>query len=119
MQFLEEVEEDIKEFDAFAARGGILPPLSSGTYLVNAEMVDYLENKSKVEHASNLAAVIAYDLACECDKKAFITDPVSVDEFDDLSRLSGFRDIERRSLLHALNMKAVGRKIADEIGKKL
>ena len=43
---------------------GILPPLSSGTYLVNAEMVDYLENKSKVEHASNLAAVIAYDLAC-------------------------------------------------------
>ncbi len=117
MQFLEEVEEDIKEFDAFAARGGILPPLSSGTYLVNAEMVDYLENKSKVEHASNLAAVIAYDLACECDKKAFITDPVSVDEFDDLSRLSGFRDIERRSLLHALNMKAVGRKIADEIGK--
>ena len=44
---------------------------------------------------------------------------VSVDEFDDLSRLSGFRDIERRSLLHALNMKAVGRKIADENRKKL
>ncbi|HOO31832.1 MAG TPA: butyrate kinase [Thermotogota bacterium] len=117
MLFLKEAGENIEDFDAFAARGGILPPLESGTYLVNEEMVDFLENKSKVDHASNLAAVIAFDLATGQNKKAYITDPVSVDEFDSLSRYSGLKDLERISLLHALNMKSVGRKIADEIGK--
>jgi len=80
-------------------------------------MVQYLRYSSPVDHASNLAAVIAYDFSKESGKPSYITDPISVDEFEPQARFSGFRDIERKSLLHALNMKAVARKVAGEIGK--
>ncbi len=92
--------------------------MKSGTYLVNNEMTDYLKKITKVDHASNLAAIIAGDFASETGKNAYITDPVSVDEFEEISRYSGLMEIERKSLFHALNMKSVARKIADEIGKK-
>jgi len=109
----------IDDFDAIACRGGILPPLSGGTYVVNEEMVNYLIHESPVEHASNLAAVIGYELAKEKDIPVFITDPISVDEMIPEAKLSGIPDIERKSYGHYLNMKAVARQIAKEkFGKK-
>jgi len=117
LSFIEVRGESIEEFDAFAARGGILPPLESGTYEVNDDMVDFLRNRTSVDHPSNLAAVIAYDFATQANKKAYITDPISIDEFDELARVSGFVDLKRKSLVHALNMKACGRIIAKEIEK--
>jgi butyrate kinase len=119
LKFIEERGESIEEFDAFAARGGILPPLESGTYIVNDAMVDFLKNKSHMDmdHPSDLGAVIAYDFAKKTNTKAYITDPISTDEFHELARISGFADLKRNSLVHALNMKAVARIIAREIGK--
>ncbi|MFW6263840.1 MAG: butyrate kinase [Thermotogota bacterium] len=117
LNFIKSSGDSIHDFDAFAARGGILPPLESGTYEVNEVMVDFLKMKSHMDHPSNLAAVIAFDFATQANKKAYITDPISVDEFDDLARISGFVDLKRTSLLHALNMKAVARVIAKEIDK--
>jgi len=117
LEFLDHAGYELSQFDAFAARGGILPPLESGTYRVNEQMVEYLKDHSPVEHASNLAAVLAWEFATTVHKPAFITDPVSVDEFHALSRYSGLPEIPRKSLLHALNMKAVSRKVAREIGK--
>ncbi|MDN5360862.1 MAG: butyrate kinase [Thermotogaceae bacterium] len=119
LKFIEERGESIEEFDAFAARGGILPPLESGTYIVNDAMVDFLKNKSHMDmdHPSDLGAVIAYDFAKKTNTKAYITDPISTDEFHELARISGFADLKRNSLVHALNMKAVARIIAREIEK--
>ncbi|MEA1884398.1 MAG: butyrate kinase [Thermotogota bacterium] len=117
LKFIKERGESIEEYDAFAARGGILPPLESGTYTVNDAMVDFLKNKSHMDHPSNLAAVIAYDFAKKANTKAYITDPISIDEFYELARVSGFADLKRNSLVHALNMKAVARVIAKEIEK--
>jgi butyrate kinase len=117
LRFIKESAVSLGEFDAFAARGGILPPLPGGTYEVNEDMVDYLKNRSPVEHASNLAAVIAFEFAQKTGKKAYITDPVSVDEFETDARYSGIPDIERKSFIHALNMKAVSRIVSKEIGK--
>jgi butyrate kinase len=45
-------------------------------------------------------------------------DPVCVDEFDDIARVSGLPEIERRSLSHALNLKATARRAARELGKR-
>jgi butyrate kinase len=115
--FIEKYGFKISDFDAIACRGGILPPLESGTYKVNEEMVDYLRNKTKIEHASNLAAVIGWELS-ENKIPVFITDPVSVDEFVPESRISGIPEIERKSLFHALNMKSVARRAAKELNKK-
>jgi len=107
---------EINDLHAIAARGGILPPLKSGTYRVNNEMVHYLKYDAEVEHASNLAAIIGFEMAKK-NIPVFITDPVSVDEFIDEARISGNANLERYSHLHALNMKMVARRAADEIGK--
>uniref|UniRef100_A0A7C4GGX7 Probable butyrate kinase n=1 Tax=Fervidobacterium thailandense TaxID=1008305 RepID=A0A7C4GGX7_9BACT len=119
LEFLKRNNISLEELDAIAARGGILPPVESGTYIVDEYMVDYLMNRTRVQHASNLAAVIAYELSKKASKPipVFITDPVSVDEMIPEARLSGIRDIERKSLSHILNMRIVGMRIAEELGK--
>ncbi|MGC8955096.1 MAG: butyrate kinase [Fervidobacterium sp.] len=120
LNFLSKNHLKVEDFDAIAARGGILPPVESGTYKVDERMVDYLINKTKVQHASNLAAVIGFELAKICKKNipVYVTDPVSVDEMIPEARLSGIKDIERKSLSHILNMRVVGIRISEELGKK-
>ncbi len=109
---------ELSTLKAVAGRGGLLKPLTGGTYLVNERMVADLKKAERGEHASNLGAVIAYDLGQQLGIPAFIVDPVSVDEMEPVARVSGLPDLERTSLSHALNMKAVARKVAKEMGKK-
>jgi butyrate kinase len=79
-------------------------------------MVHYLKYEAKVEHASNLAAVIGFEMA-NGNIPVYITDPVSVDEFIDEAKISGNAKLERYSQMHTLNMKMVARRAAEEIGK--
>lgn len=105
-------------FDAVVGRGGLLAPMPSGTYLVNDAMKDYLTEAPRGEHASNLGAFIAERFAGRSGCRAYIVDPVSVDELSDVARISGAPEIERGSLVHALNQKAMGRKAAAAFGKR-
>jgi len=98
-------------------RGGLLRPIPSGTYKVSDTMLKELNEAKKGEHASNLGAIIAYDIALKVDIPAFIVDPVVVDEFEDIARYTGIKELKRRSILHALNQKAVARKAAKELEK--
>ena len=107
-----------ESFDAVVGRGGILAPIPSGTYLVTKEMTDYLTAAPRGEHASNLGAFIAQKFAEMSGCRAFIVDPVSVDELTEVARISGAPEIKRSSLVHALNQKAVARKAAADLGKK-
>ena len=68
-------------------------------------------------HASNLGAILANEFAEKYHVPAFIVDPVVVDELQPLARISGLKGIHRRSVGHALNQKAVARKIAEDLGK--
>ena len=97
-------------------RGGLLSPLESGTYRVSAEMIDYLRGAS-LEHASNLGALLAAEIAQVAGVESFIVDPVVVDELDDLARITGIPQIERVSIFHALNQKAAAREAAKILGK--
>lgn len=65
---------ELESLTAIAARGGMLKPLVSGTYIINQIMVDYLTNAIRSEHASNLGAVIAFELS----KTVLIGDPDKV-----------------------------------------
>ena len=109
---------ELTTLEAVVGRGGLLKPLAGGTYLVNDEMLKDLKEAKVGEHASNLGGVIANNLAKELKIPAFIVDPVSVDEMEPVARISGLPDLPRISLSHALNMKAVARKVAKEMGKK-
>jgi butyrate kinase len=69
------------------------------------------------EHASNLGALLAHEIASRANAPAFIVDPVCVDEFDPVARISGLPEIERKSLSHALNLKATARRAAQDLGQ--
>lgn len=100
-------------------RGGLLKPVESGVYEVNDKMLDALRTCKYGEHASNLGGLIAWDIARSLPQaKAYITNPVVVDEFGPLARFSGHPLLPRRSIFHALNQKAVAREHAKSIMRK-
>jgi len=69
-------------------------------------------------HASNLGGLIADQLAQRAGCPAFIVDPVVVDELSTLARYSGLPAIKRRSIFHALNQRAIARKLAERVSKR-
>jgi len=103
-----------ERFAAVAGRGGLLPPMGCGTYLVDDAMVEELYLARRGEHASNLGALLALRFARAAGVNAYIVDPVTVDEWQPCARPSGSPLIERSSILHALNTKAVAHRFARE-----
>ena len=104
-------------FAATVGRGGMLPPLACGTYLVDEAMVEELRQARRGEHASNLGAVLALRFAQAAGVNAYIVDPVTVDEWQECARLTGSPLVERVFVGHALNTKAVARRYAREQGR--
>ena len=117
INFLKKKNIDINSLDAIVGRGGVLKPVKSGAYRINKLMLEDLKERPRIEHASNLGAVIAYDLAQKIGAPSFIVDSVAVDELEPVARISGMSDIERESLCHVLNLKAAARRMAQELGK--
>ncbi|PAB59757.1 butyrate kinase [Anaeromicrobium sediminis] len=117
LKFLEEVGFDVKELSGVVGRGGMLPPVKSGAYRVNESMIDRLTNRPVVEHASNLGGIIAYEIANPLGINAYVYDSVAVDELMPIARISGMKEIERKSFSHALNMRAMAIKTAKKIEK--
>jgi butyrate kinase len=103
---------------AVCGRGGLLRPIEGGTYDVNDRMLADLKKGYSGQHASNLGGIIAYEIADGLNIPSFIVDPVVVDELDAIARISGVAEIERKSIFHALNQKAVARRVAKELGKQ-
>ena len=103
---------------AVVGRGGLLHPLTSGVYEVNEAMIKDLTAASYGEHACNLGGLIANDIAKEYGVKAYIADPVVVDEMEDVARYSGHPLFPRISIFHALNQKMIARQHAEAVGKR-
>lgn len=108
---------NISKLSAVCGRGGLLRSIEGGTYEVNEAMLEDLKMGFNGEHASNLGGVIAYEIAAGLNIPSFIVDPVVVDEFSEIARISGVPEIPRKSIFHALNQKAVARRAAKDIGK--
>jgi butyrate kinase len=104
----------VARFAAVAGRGGLLPPLPCGTYLVDEAMVEELKLARRGEHASNLGALLALKFARAAGVNAYVVDPTTVDEWQPCARLTGSPLVERTSIGHALNTKAVTRRFARE-----
>lgn len=104
---------NVSELSTIAARGGALPPIKGGAYKINDAMVDLLAHRPFAEHASNVAALIAFEIAEQLNIPCYIYDAISSDELDDISRISGMPALPRTSLCHVLNMRAVCRKVAE------
>jgi len=107
----------VSELDAVVGRGGMLRPVPGGTYLINTKMVEDLKAEKRGSHASNLGGLIAFSIAAELGIPALTVDPVSVDEMDPVARISGMPENPRESLFHALNQKAVARRVAADMNR--
>ncbi|RIV28126.1 butyrate kinase [Alicyclobacillaceae bacterium I2511] len=109
----------LDRLDAVVGRGGFLHSVHSGVYRVNEAMVRDLQLARYGEHASNLGAILAYTLADKFHIPAYIVDPIVVDEMADVARLSGIPELQRKSYVHALNVRAVSYLVAQRLNKPL
>ena len=118
LDFLEKNNVSLSSIDHFIGRGGLMKPVKSGIYNVNELMVEHLTSGEYGVHASNLGGLLALELSKKHKKDAYIADPVVVDEMSSVAKISGLNGINRRSLWHALNQKAVAKRYADSLGNK-
>ena len=117
INFLKEKDFDINSLDVIVGRGGLLKPIPSGTYAVTDALLADLKAGVQGQHASNLGGILAREIADSIGVPSYIVDPVVVDEMEDVARISGVPEIERTSVFHALNQKAVAKRYAKEINK--
>lgn len=117
LEWVNEKGYSTSQLIAVVGRGGMLRPMPGGTYKVTEKMVDDLKIGVQGEHASNLGGLIAKSIGDIENIESYIVDPVAVDEFEDVARISGIPEIERKSQGHALNIKAIGRRVAQSLGK--
>jgi len=99
-------------------RGGMLPPVKIGGYKVNDKMLELLSGEKTPQHAANLGAFLANDIAKSTGIGAYIYDAVSACDFPPVAKITGMKEIERRSFYHVLNCRAVSIHYAESIGKK-
>lgn len=118
IKVLEDNGIELSEIDAVAARGGLLKPISSGTYEINEVMIDDLKKPYAASHASCISGLIGYEIKEKYNIPAYIVDPVVVDELSEVAKISGIPEIRRVSVFHALNTKAIARQFASDINKK-
>lgn len=109
-------DNHITLLDAVVGRGGLFKPVKRGTFKVNKTMVNDARRGVQGEHVSNLGCALAQSVAESFDCPAFVVDPVSVDEFEPVARLSGHPLIERTCLSHALNLGAAAHWTAEKMG---
>jgi len=119
ISWMKEEGYSVEQLKAVVGRGGLLKPMPSGTYKVTAALIEDLKIGVQGEHASNLGGLIARSIADVNGVEAYIVDPVAVDEFKEVARVSGIPQVKRRSLLHALNVRAISIGLADELEKSL
>lgn len=117
LSVLKEKNFDVSTLDAVIGRGGLLKPIEGGTYSVNDAMLADLKIGVQGAHASNLGGILARSIADELKIPSYIVDPVVVDEMQDVARLSGIPELPRKSIFHALNQKAVGKRYGKESKK--
>ena len=119
LAWLKEIGVGVDQLVAVIGRGGLLKSMPSGTYKVTDTMINDLIIGIQGEHASNLGGIIAKAIGDIENIPSFIADPVAVDEFIELARVSGMPELPRKSLVHALNIKAVARRAAHDMGSDL
>ena len=117
VNLLKEKNFDIHSLQVIVGRGGMLKPISGGTYPVTDALLADLKAGVQGQHASNLGGILAREIADSIGVPSYIVDPVVVDELMPEARYSGVPELPRVSIFHALNQKAVAKRYAKETGK--
>lgn len=113
---LEERGIALEELAAVIAIGGMIRPGEGGVYRVNQAMADDLAAARYNEHASNLGGLMGWDLSKRLSIPAYVADPVTTDEMQEVARISGIPEITRVGRAHTLNQKSMAARAAAQLG---
>ncbi len=109
--FVEKNDIELDNIDAFVGRGGGCLPVPSGTFEVNDILLnDIRNNVGRTIHPSILGVQLAYEMQQKYGGRLFMVDPICVDEYTDVARVTGVKGIERRTESHALNLRGTAMK---------
>lgn len=118
---VEELEKnglELSEIELIMGRSGLMKPVEQGVYEITEEMVNDLKKGAMGLAASNLGGLISFSLAQNLNIKAYVANPIVVDELSDVARITGHPKFKRRSIFHALNHKFVANQYAKSVHKK-
>ena len=116
---LQNNEFDLSEVKVVISRGGLVKPVSSGVFAVNEALKHDLKNSPIGYDIINLGGLLADAVSATIPgSKAMIADCTVVDEMEDVARITGAPGIERKSIFHALNQKAVAKLFAESQNMK-
>jgi butyrate kinase len=104
--------------DAFIGSGGGLVSLVGGTYVVNETLLHHARIGFTIKHPKQIGSLLADKFARTYGAKAFVVNPPDVDEFDEVARVTGWKEAFRESRGHPLNQKECAQRFAQEIGKR-
>jgi butyrate kinase len=107
-----------EQLSCVMGRGGMLPPVHTGGYLVTDDMLELLLHGDIQQHASNLGGVLAHEIAAPVGIPAYIYDAVSANEFPPIAKITGMKQVQRESFCHVLNSRAAAHKYAAQLGKR-
>jgi butyrate kinase len=102
----------LEDLDLVACRGGNFHPVPSGIYMINDDIIADSRSGKWGSHPNGVGGLIAMEISRDLGIPAITLDPPITDEFDDLARYSGIKDIQRISSFHCLSLKSTARKIA-------
>ena len=104
--FIENNNIDLSDVDAFVGRGGSCYPVNSGVYEVNDLLINDIYNAvGGIQHPSNLGVQMGRRMQEKYGGQLFMVDPICVDEYTEVARITGVKGIERKAISHALNLK--------------
>ncbi|MDR1596410.1 MAG: butyrate kinase [Treponema sp.] len=104
----------LEDLNLIACRGGNFHPVPGGIYMVNEDIIADMRTGKWGVHPTGVGGLISFQISRELGIPAITMDPPITDEFEDIARYSGIKEIQRISSFHALSVKSTARKIARE-----
>ena len=108
-----------EDLTCVVSRCGLLPPINSGAYNINEDMIWQLEFNPDNPHASNVGAPIAYAIGQRNHIPALVYDGITINEMIPVAKISGLKTLKRKCMCHHLNMHAASIRWEKENGKSL
>ena len=115
--FLQRNQVRPEQLHCVMGRGGLLPGLKAGGYVMNEDLKIALGSDLSSPHASNIGGILAYEIAKPLGIPAYIYDAVTSAELPHLARITGTPDVYRNSFCHALNSRAQAIRYAGQVGR--
>ena len=106
----------LDSIDAFSGYCGGMGPTVGGIFAIDETVCDHVLHCG-MNHPAILGAPILYQFAQETGKPAYAVNQPDTDELEDVSRITGYPGVYRKSHVHCLNQKECAIRCAASLGK--